>query len=178
MRQANIAKADSNGDGVPDSIIYTIALGTDFNPSLLQSLASTDTDPSKPHFFTATDATSLANIYAQISSQVNSISSACRLIETESFASNAVVSVRNPDGSTQNLTTSSVGEFVIPNATNGTYQVTGASTTINGVTYNIPTNGVGGPQIAWPVNLIAGSESGTYKGEVELKASTTGACGG
>ena len=177
VQQANIAKADSNGDGVPDAIVYSIAVGTDFNPALLQALASTDTDPTKPHYFTASDATSMASIYAQISSQVNSISGSCRLIETEGFAPNAVLTIRNPDGSTQNLTTNDIGEFVIPNAASGTYQVMGASTTINGVTYNIPTNGIGGPQISWPINIVAGTESGTYKGEVALKASTVVTCG-
>ena len=176
-QQANIAKADSNGDGTPDAIVYTIAVGTDFNPALLQALASTDTDPANPHYFRATSAATMASIYAQISSQVNSISGSCRLIETEGFAPNAVLSVRYPDGSTNNLTTNDIGEFVIPNAASGTYQVTGASTTINGVTYNIPTDGVGGPQISWPVNIVADAASGTYKGEVALKASTTVTCG-
>lgn len=177
VQQANIAKADSNGDGTPDAIVYSIAVGTDFNPALLQALATTDTDPTKPHYFTASDAASMASIYAQISSQVNSISGSCRLIETEGFAPSAVLTVRYPDGSTQNLTTGATGEFVIPNAASGTYQVTGASTTINGVTYNIPTNGVGGPQIAWPISIVADTASGTYKGEVALKASTTVTCG-
>jgi hypothetical protein len=177
VQQANFAKADANGNGVPDAIVYTIAIGNDFDPALLQALASTDTDPAYPHYFRATSPATLAQVYAQISSQVNSISSSCRLIETESFAANAVISVRYPDGSTRNLTTNDIGEFVIPNAPNGTYQVTGASTTINGVTYNIPTSGVGGPVISWPVNIVAGSENGTYKGEVALKASTTVACG-
>jgi von Willebrand factor type A domain/Putative Tad-like Flp pilus-assembly len=177
VQQSDFAKADSNGDGVPDAIIYTIAIGTGFDPALLQTLASTDTDPAKPHYFRASDATTLASIYAQISNQVKSISGSCRLIETEAFAPNAVLSVRNPDGSTQNLTTNDIGEFVIPNAASGTYQVTGASTTINGVTYNIPTDGVGGAQISWPISMVAGTESGTYKGEVALKASTAMTCG-
>jgi von Willebrand factor type A domain/Putative Flp pilus-assembly TadE/G-like len=177
VQQSGIAKADSNGDGVPDAIIYTIAIGTGFDPALLQALASTDTDPAKPHYFRATSTETMASIYAQISSQVSSISSSCRLIETESFARNAVISVKYPDGSTQNLTTDDIGEFVIPNAAAGTYQVTNASTTINGVTYNIPTNGVGGSVISWPISIVAGTANGTYKGEVSLKASTAVTCG-
>jgi hypothetical protein len=177
VQQSNIAKADADGDGVPDAVIYTVALGNAFDTTLLQSLASTDTDPAKPHFFRATSTETLAQIYAQISDQVKSISSSCRLIETEGFAPNAVVSVKYPDGTTQNLTTNAIGEFVIPNASAGTYLVTGASTTINSVTYNVPTNGVGGPVIAWPATIVAGTESGTYKGEVSLKASTTVSCG-
>jgi hypothetical protein len=177
VQQSGIAKADSNGDGVPDAIIYTIAIGTGFDPALLQALASTDTDPAKPHYFRAADATTMASIYAQISNQVKSISGSCRLIETEGFAPNAVISVKYPDGTTQNLTTDDIGEFVIPNAASGTYLVTSASTTINGVTYNIFTNGVGGPVISPPVSIVAGTANGTYKGEVSLKASTTVACG-
>jgi len=176
LDQANMAKADSNGDGLPDVIIYTIAVGNDFNPALLQSIATRDTDPSRPHYFRATDAASMASIYAQIATQVQTIASECRIISTEAFAPNAALSVRNPDGTTQSVQTTSNGEFVLSNIQPGTYQVTAASVTVNGLTYNAPTDGVGGPDLTFPLSVVVGTGSGTYKTDFALKTTNSITC--
>jgi hypothetical protein len=176
IAQANIAKGDGNNDGFPDVTIFSIAVGTDFNPALLQAIASTDTDPNKPHYFTATDATSMASIYQQIASQVQTLSGDCTVIDSEAFAPNTTVAVRFPNGSVQNFTTSNLGSFVIPNAPDGNYQITGASVTINNLTYNSPTDGVGGPQISWPINVTVGADSVSYKTDFALKTTTPITC--
>lgn len=176
LDQANIAKADANGDGVPDVIIYSIAVGDDFNPALLQAIASPDTDPTRPHYFRATDAASMQSIYQQIANQVQTIGSECRIISTEAFAPSATVSIRFPDGSTRNVQTTSNGEFVLNNVQSGTYQITGASVTLNGLTYNIPTDGVGGPTLSFPLNVTVGTGSGTYKTDFALKTSSSITC--
>ena len=120
----------------------------------------------------------MASIYAQIASQVQTLSSECRVIPSEAFAPNATVAVRFPDGSTQNIVTTSNGEFVINNAASGTYQITGASVTINGVSYNVPTDGVGGPNLTFPLNVVVGTGSGTYKTDFALKTANPPTCGG
>jgi hypothetical protein len=178
--QANLAKGDTNpADGKPDTIIFSIAVGDDFNPSAMQAIATPDTDPNKPHYFRVTDANSMQSIYDQIANRVQQIGSeTCQIITTEAFAGGASVSIRNQNtGTTYNVQTNSVGEFILTNADPGTYVIQSASVTINGITYNVFTDGVGGPPLSSnpTVDVLIGSD--TYKTDVFLKASTTPSCG-
>ncbi len=181
LDQANIAKGDTNpADYKPDTIVFTIAIGTDFNPSLLQAIATPDTDPTKPHYFRATDAASMASIYQQISQRVQQIGTeTCRIIPTEAFAQGALVTVRYPNGTTRTVTTSSNGEFVLTGSdlVDGTYTIVSASVTINGITYNVFTDGLGGPPLASNPTVVVGTASGTYRTDLFLKAGTTPTCG-
>ena len=81
-----------------------------------------------------------------------------------------------PDGTTQSVQTTSTGEFVLTNVPNGTYQVTGASVSVNGLTYNVPTDGVGGPVLAFPLSVQVGTSSGTYKTDVFLRTGDSISC--
>lgn len=181
LDQANIAKGDTNpADYKPDTIIFTIAIGTDFNPALLQAIATADTDPSKPHYFRATDAATMASIYQQISQRVQQIGTeTCQIITTESFAQGALVTVRYPNGTTRTVTTSSNGEFTLTgdDLVDGTYTIISASVTINGITYNVLTDGLGGPPLTSDPTVVVGTSSGTYRTDLFLKASTTPTCG-
>jgi hypothetical protein len=180
LDQANIAKGDTNPpDGKPDTIIFTIALGNDFDPQILQSVASPDTNPSQPHYFRVTDANSMKSIYQQIAQRVQNIGSeTCQVIETDAFASGASVVVKNQNtGRQYTLQTTSAGEFVLPNADPGTYQFLSASVTINGFTYNVFTDGVGGPDLTSNPTVDVGIGSGTYKTDLALRSSTTPTCG-
>ena len=181
LDQANIAKGDTNpADYKPDTIIFTIAIGTDFNPALLQAIATPDTDPAKPHYFRATDAATMASIYQQISERVQQIGTeTCRIIPTEAFAQGALVTVRYPNGTTRTVTTSSNGEFVLTGSdlVDGTYTIVSASVTINGITYNVFTDGLGGPPLASNPTVTVGTASGTYRTDLFLKAGTTPTCG-
>lgn len=181
LDEANIAKGDTNPrDYKPDTIIFTIAIGTDFNPALLQAIATPDTDPAKPHYFRATDAASMASIYQQISQRVQQIGTeTCQIIPTEAFAQGALVTVRYPNGTTRTVTTSSNGEFVLSGTdlVEGTYTIVSASVTINGVTYNVFTDGLGGPALTSSPTVTVGTSSGTYRTDLFLKASTTPTCG-
>jgi len=180
LDQANIAKGDTNpADYKPDTIIFTIAIGTDFNPSLLQAIATTDTDPSKPHYFRATDAASMASIYQQISQRVQQIGGeTCQIIATEDFASGALVTVRYPDSTTRTVTTTSNGEFVLTGSdlVEGTYTIVSASVTVNGITYNIFTDGMGGPPLPSSPTVVVGASSGTYKIDLFLKTGSPPTC--
>ena len=175
--EANIAKADGNRDGKPDAIIYTIALGNDFDPSLLQALATKDSDGTRPHFFTANSAGALQGVYQKIANQIQTIQQDCLVIAADAYAPNATVSVKYPDGSTHNLTTDAAGEFTIPNADSGTYQVTGAAVTVNGLTYNTATNGVGGAVTSWPLSVQVDSVIAPHLTEVDLATAGTISCG-
>jgi hypothetical protein len=181
LDQANIAKGDTNpADYKPDTIIFTIAIGTDFNPSLLQAIATPDTDPAKPHYFRVTDDASMANIYQQISQRVQQIGTeTCQIITSESFAQGALVTVRYPNGTTRTVTTTSSGEFVLTgdDLVEGTYTIVSVNVSLNGITYNIFTDGLGGPALPSSPTVTVGTSSGTYRTDLYLKASTTPTCG-
>lgn len=178
--QANIAKGDTNpADGRPDTIIFSIAVGDDFNPDAMQAIATADTNPNKPHYFRATSAAAMQSIYDQVATRVQQIGSeTCRIIPTEAFAGGATVVIRNQStNQTHTLQTNSVGEFILTNADPGTYVVQSVSVTVNGITYSVFTDGVGGPVLGSNPTVVVGTGSGTYKTDVFLKANTTPTCG-
>lgn len=180
LDQANLAKGDTTPrDGMPDTIIFTIAVGTDFNPAALQAIATRDTDATKPHYFRATDANSMASIYTQISQRVQQIGSeTCRIITSEAFASGATVVIRNRNTNlSYTLQTTSNGEFVLPNADPGTYEIQSASVAINGLTYNVFTDGLGGAVLTSNPTVVVDTGSGTYKTDLFLKTNNTVSCG-
>ena len=118
----------------------------------------------------------MASIYQQIASQVQTMYGECRVTPTEAFAAGTTVTVRAPDGTTSNLTTTSSGEFVIPNAQVGTYQITGASLTMDGLTYSIATDGIGGSTIGWPINVTVGTNQVQYATSFALKPTSNVTC--
>ncbi|MCG3142285.1 MAG: hypothetical protein HDKAJFGB_03711 [Anaerolineae bacterium] len=163
--QANQAKADNDGDGKPDAIVFTIAIGTDFNPVTLQAIASA---PTETHFYQATDAASMASIYNQISTVIES--ETCLVNQREIFAPNVTVRVRNTDtGTTLTTTATSTGYFQFNNIDPGTYEFQSISITLNNLTYDIFTDGVGGPVLADPPTIEIGSGTGTYEKNLSLK---------
>ncbi|TAH51899.1 MAG: VWA domain-containing protein [Chloroflexota bacterium] len=180
LDQANLAKGDGNSDGRPDTIIFTIAVGNDFNPDLMQALATVDTDPNKPHYFRVTDATSMNNIYQQIANRVQNFQNeSCQVIQTEAFAPGATLVVRNRDtGQQYTVNTTSTGEFVINNVSPGTFEFVSASVNVNGFTYDVFTNGVGGPALASNPTVTVGQGGGTYKTDLFLKTTDSVSCPG
>lgn len=179
LDQANITKSDNNADGKPDAIVFTIAIGDDFNPAALQAMATQDTDPSKPHYFRVTDAASMASIYQQIASRVQQIGDEnCNVIETTQFAPNAHLTLRlGSNGQTFNVTTTSTGEFVMTDIEPGTYTVTSGTVTVDGLTYSIFTDGLGGPPLPQSPRITVGEASTTYKTELYLDTGDSISCG-
>ncbi|MBI4673622.1 MAG: VWA domain-containing protein, partial [Chloroflexi bacterium] len=165
ITEANNAKSDNNGDGKPDAIVFSIAIGTDFNPDALQAIAS---EPVDSHFYTASDAASMQSIYDQISDVI--ASETCMVNQKEIFAPNITVRVKNLDtGATLNTTATSTGYFAFNNIDAGTYEFQSISITINGLTYDIYTDGVGGPVLAQLPSIDVGTGSGTYEKNLSLK---------
>lgn len=167
VAEANQAKQDVDGNGRSDTIIFTIAIGTDFNADALQAIAS---EPKNTHFFTVSNAAAMRDIYEQIAERLGT--SDCTTTPSEAFAPNAVVRVRNTTtGETFQTTTTSTGFFAFTDISPGTYQFTSVSVTISGFTYDIFTDGVGGPAltqnptievgeapISYPINLALGTD--------------------
>lgn len=181
LDEANIAKGDYNPiDYKPDTIIFTIAIGTDFNPALLQAMATPTTDPNRPYYYRATDANSMAQIYQMVSQRVQQIGTeTCRVITSEDFARGANVTIRFPNGTLRTVTTTSNGEFILTgnDVVDGTYTIVAASVTINGITYNVFTDGLGGPPLSSNPTVTVGTASGTYRTDLFLKAGSTPTCG-
>ncbi|MCC7163176.1 MAG: VWA domain-containing protein [Anaerolineae bacterium] len=167
IAEANQAKQDLNGDGRSDVIIFSIAIGTDFNAYALEAIAS---EPKNSHFYTVSDAAAMQDIYAQIADRLGTAD--CTTTPSEDFAPNAVVRVRNTTtGETMQTTTTSTGFFAFTDISPGTYEFTFASVTISGFTYDIFTDGVGGPILnnnptievgeaptTYPINLALGTD--------------------
>lgn len=165
IQEANVAKQDNNGDGKPDVVVFTIAIGTDFNASVLQAIAS---PPVSNHFFTATDRASMENIYNQIATRL--ATGDCTATAQEAFAPNAVVRVRNNNtGQILQTTTTSTGAFVFDNIEPGTYEFISVSVTISGFTYDIFTNGVGGPDLTSNPTIEVGQAPTTYPINLSLR---------
>lgn len=163
--QANIAKSDANGDGKPDIIIYSIAIGSDFNSDALRAIASQPTDQ---HFYTANDAASMASIYNQIAQNIQS--SNCTPNELEGFAPNITVRVRNQDtGQTLTTTSTSTGFFEFNNIDPGTYEFQSMSVTLGSYAYDIYTEGVGGPDLTSLPTIEIGTGSGAYEKNLSLR---------
>lgn len=166
IAQANIAKSDNDGDGKPDAIVFTIAIGDDFNSDALRAMA---TEPVDDHFTTVTSADQMEQIYTNLAEQIIT-SSECLVTQQESFAPNAVVRVRNRDsGAVLQTTTTSAGYFAFTDIEPGLYEFTSVSVTVSGMTYDIFTDGVGGPVLTSNPTIQVGDGSGVYEQDIALK---------
>ena len=158
IAEANQAKQDLDRNGRSDTIIFTIAIGTDFNADALEAIAS---EPKNTHFYTISSAAAMAGIYAQIADRLGTAD--CTTTPSEDFAPNAVVRVRNTTtGWTGQTTTTSTGFFAFTDIEPGTYEITSASVTISGFTYDIFTDGVGGPVLTSNPTIEVGEAPTTY----------------
>ncbi|HZQ05636.1 MAG TPA: hypothetical protein VFD70_03600, partial [Anaerolineae bacterium] len=174
ISQANIAKTDGNGDDLPDIIVFTIAIGDDFNPDSMRAMAS---DPVDEHYYRVTDAASMASIYNQIANRVQQIGEeTCHIYTTYPFANGAALTIRKPDGTSVNVTTTSQGEFLLRNVPVGTYTITSATVTVDGFTYDVFTDGVGGPDLGSAPTVVVGDATTTYSTEIALRTNDGVSC--
>lgn len=173
IAQANLAKQDQNGDGKPDVILFTIAIGDNFNPDTLEAIAS---EPSSSHFWQVTSSAAMQDIYSQIAQVLQT--GDCTASDQEKFASGAQIQVRNTTtGQTYNATASSTGYFEIRNIDPGTYEFLSATVTIGGFTYDIFTDGVGGPILGDNPTIEVGDAPTTYDVNLALETDDfSGSC--
>jgi hypothetical protein len=164
IEQANIAKQA----GV---IIFTIAVGDDFDPAFLPAMATEDTHPDKPHFFQVNGPDELVDIYSVIADRVNNIGSECQVKEYETTGDNAVVSIYRNGNLYAQTTASETGSYVFPDVEPGEYTF---SVTMykNGLLYDVLTNVIGGPPAEGPITLTVGAPAGTYVRDLYLRTTT------
>jgi len=168
IEQAMIAKQD----GI---IVFTIAVGDDFNSAVLEAMATEDTDPTKPHFFQAGSETDLDAIYQSLAVRVQNIGSECQVNEFESAGTNATVSIYR-NGTLYDQTTAAVsGSYVFPDVEPGTYTFS-VTMQKNGLTFDIMTDVIGGSESDAPPSVTVGSAVGTYIRDLYLRSSTPLVC--
>jgi hypothetical protein len=156
--------------------VFTVAIGNDFSGTILQNMASPSPDPSKAHFFVASDPTAMQQIYAALGARVTNLNGECKVTPIAQAAADAYIAIYKDGVKVAETTCSDSGSFVFSNVEPGTYTFV-ASTTRDGLTYNVFTNRIGGLQISSPT-VVVGQEAGAYSADVFLKSSTTPGCVG
>ncbi|MDQ7031006.1 MAG: VWA domain-containing protein [Ardenticatenia bacterium] len=161
--QANLAKEA----GI---IIFSIAIGDGFNMDVLQATASPDfdlngngrIDPNERHFFVARSDADLDAIYEQIGNRVRNIAQEGKIRTQETAGEGAVVRLYNVNtGSVRTTVAGPGGAFAFEDIEPGTYRIT-AWATRNGLTYDILTDGNGGPPLnPQYVEIQVGQGTGT-----------------
>ncbi len=168
IEQALIAKQD----GI---IVFTIAVGDDFNSDVLRAMATEDTDPTKPHFFQAVSETDLEAIYQSLAVRVQNIGSECQVNEFESAGTNATVSIYKDGALYDQTTAAESGSYVFPDVEPGTYTFS-VTMRKNGLTFDIMTDVIGGSESETPPSVTVGSAAGTYIRDLYLRSSTPLVC--
>lgn len=179
--EATIAKSDNNHDGMPDVTVFVVASGSEYvnNPtvsSFFKAMATVDTDPNLPHFIPAGNSDDLQAAFTSISNRIAQIGNeSCKIIQAEQFGNGFNLTATNQkNGKTYNVTTTSTGEFVIPNIDPGTYNFTTSGKVIDGLNYNVFTLGIGGADGSYPITV--GDNSGQYRIDLFLRSGTQVSC--
>lgn len=177
INQANRSKGPANMGGV-GSIVFSIAIGDNFQYDLLRSIASPDTDPSKPHFFVAPGPTELEEIYRRIAERVQNIGSENCYVEEYPLPGEGATVVLYKNGQVYRTTTASAtGAFQFIGVEPGVYQIA-AWLERDGLRYDILTDSLGGnPLQELPTIEISSSPAYEVKNiNLYLKNSTPLVC--
>jgi len=168
VEQANAAKQA----GI---VIFTIAIGDNFNTDLLQAMATEDTDPSKPHFFSAATQEELQAAYRSIAERVVDIGAECEVKESETPGGGAEITLYRDGVVYAQTQASSSGSFVFTPVDPGEYSFS-VSLVKNGLTFDVLTETIGGPAAAAPITIVAGEGNGTYVRDLYARTSTPLLC--
>ena len=170
INQANEAKSA----GIT---VFTIAVGTDFSSELLTAMASPDSDPSEPHFLTAANPTAMQDIYDSLGNRIVTYDGGCTVVPQDAAASGARVTLYKDGAEVTHTFADDGGSFAFTNVDPGTYTFS-ASTTRDGVTYDVFTNQVGGTELEGDPTLVVEQAEGTYLIHLALKTSNPPECAG
>ncbi len=141
--QANIAKKPVEQGGL-GAIVFSIAIGDNFQYDLLQAVASPDSDPSKPHFFVAPGPDELEQIYESIAGRVQNIcDEICQIEEFPLPGTGATVQLLKDGMPYMTTTATEGGAFAFEGVEPGTYQLR-AWVEIDGIRYDVLTDTLGG----------------------------------
>ena len=170
VNMANQAKAQ----GIT---VFTIAIGTDFSGSLLEAMATPDTDPAKPHFFVASNPNVMEEIYDSLGDRIINYGGECTVTALDSPAAGATITLYKDGAQVAQTQADAAGNFSFENVQPGTYTFS-ATLTYNGLTYDVFTSKVGGPELSGSPTLVVGEAEGTYQIHLALKTATPPSCSG
>ncbi len=155
--------------------VFTVAIGDDFSSSILQAMASPDTDPGKPHFFAASNPTAMQQIYDALGARVVNFGGECHNVDPiPSPGVGAHIVLYKGGVAVAETYASDGGKFTFGNVEPGTYTFS-ASLTRDGLTYDVFTNTDGGYEII-PPSITVGDDLGTYSKELSLKTAHPPSC--
>ncbi len=177
IAQANESKKPASQNGV-GAIVFSIAIGDNFQYDLLRAIASPDTDPSKPHFFVAPGPTELEQIYKHIAERVQNIWSEGCYVEEYPLPGEGATVILYKNGQVYRTTTASAtGAFQFIGVEPGVYQIA-AWLEKDGLRYDILTDSLGGnPLQSLPTIEISDSPAYEVKNvNLYLKNSTPLSC--
>ncbi len=177
INQANESKRPADMGGV-GAIVFSIAIGDNFQYDLLRAIASPDTDPSKPHFFVAPGPAELEQIYRSIAERVQNIGSEDCYVEEYPLPGEGATVVLYKNGQVYRTTTASAtGAFQFIGIEPGVYQIA-AWLEKDGIRYDILTDSLGGnPLQGLPTIEISDSPAYEVKNiNLYLKSSTPLVC--
>jgi len=177
INQANVSKMPANKGGV-GGIVFSIAIGDNFQYDFLRAIASADTDPSKPHFFVAPGPQELEQIYRSIAERVQNIGTENCYVEEYPLPGEGATVVLYKNGQVYRTTTASAtGAFQFTGVEPGTYQIA-AWLEREGLRYDILTDSLGGnPLETLPTIEISDSPAYEVKNiNLYLKNSTPLVC--
>jgi hypothetical protein len=167
----------ANKGGV-GGIVFSIAIGDNFQYDFLRAIASADTDPSKPHFFVAPGPQELEQIYRSIAERVQNIGTENCYVEEYPLPGEGATVVLYKNGQVYRTTTASAtGAFQFTGVEPGTYQIA-AWLEREGLRYDILTDSLGGnPLETLPTIEISDSPAYEVKNiNLYLKNSTPLVC--
>ncbi len=177
INQASESKRPADMGGV-GAIVFSIAIGDNFQYDLLRAIASPDTDPSKPHFFVAPGPAELEQIYRSIAERVQNIGSEGCYVEEYPAPGEGATVVLYKNGQVYRTTTASAtGAFQFTGVEPGVYQIA-AWLERDGLRYDILTDSLGGnPLQELPTIEISDSPAYEVKNiNLYLKNSTPLVC--
>ena len=141
---ANMAKAQ----GIE---VFSIAIGDDFDPSVMMAIASPD-EGGVPHFYVAASAAQLQGIYDSLVQQMGWVEEYPTCTEVSRPGTYALVTLQGPGGWTATVITDENWHFTFTNVPDGLHTVS-ASIVLDGQTFDVLTDGpCGNPtQVYWYV---------------------------
>lgn len=129
---ANIAKAQ----GIE---VFSIAMGDDFDPSVMGAIASPDTG-GVPHFYVAANAAQLQALYDSLVRQLGWTEELPTCQEVSRPGTAAVVTLQGPNGWTATVITDENWHFTFTHVPDGLHRVS-AYITLDGQTFDVLTDG-------------------------------------
>ena len=154
--------------------VFTVGIGN-FLTSVLQAMATTDTNPEYPHFLQATDPDAMEQIYDALGQRIINFGGECTVKTEDQAANGALVKLFKNGAQVAQTWADAAGNFSFDDIEPGTYTFS-ATITRDGIVYDVFTNKVGGIELTDPPTLVVEESAGTYTIPLSLKTANPPQC--